>query len=144
MSQTYAAERFWAKVEKTANCWLWVAKLDSGGYGQFFLAGKHRMAHRISYELSVGLIPDGLTLDHLCRVHRCVRPDHLDPVTTRVNILRGIGPSALNATKTHCPKGHPLCGQNLRLEAGRRRCVVCLRARWRESTARYEARRRHG
>jgi len=63
------------------------------------------MAHRAVYESERGPIPEGMTLDHLCRNRGCVNPDHLEPVTNRENILRGVSPSAVHAAKTHCRCG---------------------------------------
>lgn len=120
-------ERFWSKVEKTDTCWLWTGSLASGGYGSFNYKYKHYRAHRLSYEQIRGEIPKGLVLDHLCRVRSCVNPDHLEAVTHRVNILRGIGGSAVNAKKTHCKNGHLLSGDNLRnrLTVPWRECRQC-------------------
>ena len=84
-------DRFWAKVERTDRCWLWTAGLDAYGYGQFYLAGGTMVkAHRFAWELELGPIPRGLTLDHLCRVRHCCRPSHLEPVTSRENVQRGV------------------------------------------------------
>jgi hypothetical protein len=77
---------FWAKVDKTETCWLWTGAMLNG-YGKFW-AGKTVFAHRWSYERFIGPIPKGLHLDHLCRVPACVRPDHLEAVTNRENVLR--------------------------------------------------------
>lgn len=108
-------ERFWSKVQKTETCWVWTA-CRTWGYGQFSVGHNQRVrAHRYSYELLVGPIPDGLQIDHLCRNHACVRPDHLEPVTARENMIRGFGPAANNARKTSCQNGHPLSGNNLRI-----------------------------
>lgn len=127
--QYTAAQRFWTKVEFTDSCWLWTAQRDqAGGYGVFWCE-RPVMAHRWAYEFCVGEIPAGLTLDHLCRVRHCVRPAHLEPVTGRVNILRGVGPTAINARKTHCTHGHALAGTNLRREGARRQCRECGRLR---------------
>lgn len=123
-------ERFWAKVIKTDNHWLWIGTLTQG-YGMFHLKG-HGMiqAHRVSYEWASGSIPIGVEPDHICRVRRCVRPDHLELVTKRINILRGISFAALNARKTHCLNGHEFIGSNYRINRkGSRVCRLCDRIR---------------
>lgn len=131
-------ERFWLKTtpEDTGYetvCWVWTGAKQSDGYGAFRLRGRDCVAHRVSYEALVGQIQDGLQLDHLCRVRNCVRPDHLEPVTGRVNVLRGDGPTAVNAAKTHCPQGHPYDDENThKRPCGRRMCRTCDRARKRE------------
>lgn len=85
------AERFWEKVQKTDDCWLWTASVKPAGYGQFTVEDQKPpvYAHRFSYEQLVGPIPDGLTLDHLCANRRCVNPDHLEPVPMAENTRRG-------------------------------------------------------
>jgi len=114
--------RFWAKVEKTASCWLWRAHVDQFGYGQVVLNGRHLKPHRVAYELVIGLIPDGLQLDHLCRVRHCVRPTHLQPVTAKENIRRGA-----NGPKPECRKGHSLTADNSYIQRdGRKRCRICM------------------
>lgn len=85
------AETFWSKVDKAGTCWLWGAAKHEDGYGRAWWGGRLRPAHRVAYELTVGLIPEGHDLDHLCRVHECVRPDHLEPVTRKENLRRGVG-----------------------------------------------------
>lgn len=125
-------ERFWAKVDKTDTCWLWTACKNGDGYGQFALAGM-RGAHRVSYEWAKGAIPEGLEIDHLCRIRHCVNPEHLEAVTHRENTLRGDTVAATSAAKTHCPKGHPLSGDNLaNLRDGTRRCLTCNRRQYHE------------
>lgn len=108
-SETDATSRFWKNVEKTNRCWNWKGTITQG-YGRFWLPNRRRVtqAHRLSYELLKGPIPDGLTLDHLCRNRSCVNPDHLEPVIGRVNTLRGEGPPAINSRKIHCIRGHLL------------------------------------
>jgi len=130
-------ERFWQYVSKTETCWLWTGTL-SHGYGSFYLGrpeGGYRqvMAHRFAYELLIGPIPDGLTLDHLkdrCGDKRCVKvvadvysPAHLEPVTLRVNIQRG----SPNKAKTHCKRGHEFTAENTRPASskGGRACRAC-------------------
>lgn len=126
-------ERFWAKVDKSGECWLWTGCLNRDGYGHI---SDGSLAHRFSYEIHVGPIPDGLTIDHLCRSRACVNPDHLEPVTLRTNILRGTSPSAVNAVKTHCKNGHPFDSANTRiLPEGWRRCRLCERDRSRKYAA---------
>ncbi len=81
--------RFWVRVQKAAGCWLWTGDLNDRGYPTFALLHDRTVyAHRYAYELLVGPIPEGLTLDHLCRVPACVNPDHLEPVTKAENIRR--------------------------------------------------------
>lgn len=77
--------RFWANVNKTESCWLWMGKLQKGGYGRATLNGKQMSAHRIAYEMSGAVIPDGMDIDHICRNRACVRPDHLRTATRKEN-----------------------------------------------------------
>jgi hypothetical protein len=134
-------------VDPESGCWLWRKHVNNNGYGLKRVpcsCGEGRravLAHRFVYELFVGPIPEGLHLDHLCRVRHCVNPSHLEPVTTRENTIRGVGPTAVNAAATHCHLGHPFAGDNLIVRAdGSRRCRTCNRAR----NARYRAQKRAG
>lgn len=138
---TDPATRFWAKVkESPEGCWTWTGAATPKGYGRFGVAkGRTVLVHRWAYEHMVAEIPEGLTIDHLCRTTLCVRPDHLDPVPSRINNLRGNSLSAINARKTHCPEGHLYDEENTRIGAdGSRECKECKRLRLR---ARYRAER---
>lgn len=119
-------KRFWNKVKKLNNCWEWTASLNKYGYGTFYYNKKIIKAHRFSYEISKGLIPKRLELDHLCRNPKCVNPDHLEAVTHKENTLRGNCFSAINAKKTHCPQGHKYNLENTHIsKKGERRCKTC-------------------
>lgn len=125
-------EDFWALVFKTDTCWLWVAGVDTEGYGQFMFQGRRWLVHRLSYSQENELIK-GLVLDHSCEVRRCVNPLHLDQVTDRVNILKGKAPTAINARKTHCKRGHEFTPENTyRYKDGRRDCKTCMSVRMKE------------
>ena len=115
--------------EDADGCWPWIGALTSGGYGSVGLGGSVVQAHRVVYRLLVGPIPDGLQLDHLCRVRNCVNPDHLEPVTPQENMLR-----AKAATRrTHCKRGHEYTPENTyRADDGWRACRACYRSRRQE------------
>jgi hypothetical protein len=136
-------QRFWdkVKVDGGSGCWLWTAYTSRKGYGQLRLGSKDCLAHRVAYEALVGEIPEGLQCDHLCRIRRCVNPEHLEPVTSRENTLRGDTVAARNAAKTHCPIGHEFSEENTRvLKGGRRECRACHRRWQREYRVRKRAR----
>jgi hypothetical protein len=134
--------RFWRKVNKEGPvpverpelgpCWLWCGGIQRGGYGK--VDKPTRLAHRVAYELLVGPIPEGLQLDHLCRVRSCVNVLHLEPVTARENQLRGKSVSGINAAKTECANNHPLSGENLYIypDGHKRACRECIRQRTRD------------
>lgn len=111
--------------EPNTGCWLWTRAYDGPGYGRLLVGGRKTGAHRLSYEAFVGSIGPGLQVDHLCRNRACVNPSHLEVVTSRINTLRGQGPSAQHARKATCRRGHPYSGANLRVWAGRRYCHAC-------------------
>ena len=125
-----ALEHFLDKIcpDPNSGCWLWLASLDTHGYGHIGIAGRIRQAHRISFLHFMGPIPQGRELDHLCRVRSCVNPRHLEPVTKSTNQKRGIAGATLQASrlaKTHCRNGHEYSGMNLILKNGYRQCREC-------------------
>lgn len=126
--------RFWRGIEISDDgCWEWQGWLTPEGYGYIGLDGRTVPVHRYSYELLVRPIAEGLTIDHLCRNRRCVNPNHLEPVTERVNTLRGTSPSARYAARTHCARGHEYTAENTKIRrgknggAGSRICRACAR-----------------
>lgn len=119
--------------EPNTGCWLWVRAKSVDGYGRIKIDGENVSAHRTSYAAYLGPIPEGLTIDHLCRTRLCVNPDHLEAVPMGVNVLRGMNTAAQNARKTHCKRGHALEGGNLYVtRVGERRCKQCRRDGQRE------------
>jgi len=133
-----AAERLWGRVDKDGAvsaqrpdlgaCWLWLGGVDTQGYGRLRWDGREIGTHRIVWMVLVGPIPEGLTLDHLCRVRHCVNPLHLEPVTLRVNQSRGQGASARSLRGETCPRGHTYGSDNVMPSVaamGKRTCRAC-------------------
>lgn len=120
-------ERFWAKVQpREDGCWYWTAAVNNQNYGLFNINRRLWLSHRAAYEALVGPIPDGLNIDHLCRVRRCCNPAHLEPVTQAENVRRHF------SLQTHCVNDHPLPGANLAVYGNnRRRCLTCKREKQR-------------
>lgn len=124
-------ERFLLKTQQEENgCWRWTGKMD-GRYGRCGGPGSNRLAHRAAYMLLVGPIPDGLTIDHLCRNTWCVNPAHLEPVSLVENLKRMH--SALGHGGARCKRGHERTPENIN-ERGE--CRVCHRDRMRAATPR--------
>jgi hypothetical protein len=137
------SRRFWAKVDKSGDHWIWTGARNENGYGRY----NNHLAHRLAYVLTHGEIPDGLPLDHVCRVTSCVNPAHLEPVTNGENVLRGYGPN-INAARqndlTHCLREHAFTPENTRRNRnGSRSCRTCLRLR-RTNPDLFEATRQPG
>ena len=121
-----------------SGCWIWNGEVTPSGYGRAHIKGKRYMAHRLLYKLNIGKIPQELQLDHLCRVRCCVNPSHLEVVTVKENVLRGVGLTAINARKTHCQHGHEFTPENtIHTISGKsksrmcRTCAVEATRRWR-------------
>lgn len=131
-------ERFWAKVDKSGECWLWTGAKNNKGYGQIGLPGRgtgSMLAHRYSFLLHYGPIHVSLFICHKCDTPLCVRPDHLFAGTSRDNVRDMVTKGRMAVQqRTHCPQGHEYTGENLILSGPRehRRCRTCAIHRNRE------------
>ncbi|MEW5658304.1 HNH endonuclease signature motif containing protein [Streptomyces cinereoruber] len=133
-------DRFFTKVRQDGECWVWAGQ-STGGYGTFAIGERRLRAHRWLYEQMRSEIPEGLHLDHLCRVTLCVNPWHMEPVTNRVNVLRGTSPLALQAARKACVHGHEFTEENTRVDwRGHRNCRTCSRVK----SARRQAKKMEG
>lgn len=115
----------WDRITVTGFCWLYDGWLDKHGYGYTRFDGKTQRAHKLAYQELVGPVPEGKILDHLCRIRNCVNPDHLEPVTHKVNLMRGFTPARKNAEKTHCINGHEFSEANTYFDGIQRYCRAC-------------------
>lgn len=126
-------DRLMDKVEMVGDCWVFTGCRHTAGYGVIGRGGKRggmAYAHRVTYEFFIADIPEELQIDHLCRNRACCNPWHLEPVTRRVNLIRGEGVAGLAARATQCPQGHPYDESNTGHKAsGARYCKQCNRQR---------------
>lgn len=134
-------------VRLSQHCWLWLGPVKKdGGYALTSYRNRTISGHRLMYELMVGEIPEGLTIDHLCRVRNCINPAHMEPVTIKENVHRGNTISAINLAKTHCINGHEFTPENTKIGYPRgiesRSCRICHNARQRTRSARLRAERK--
>lgn len=124
-------EVFNKRVAKGPGCWEWTGSRNTAGYGVISSKGRKRMAHRVSYEIANGPIPDGMLVCHRCDNPKCVRPDHLFLGTSRDNAQDAASKGRVsnqNKFRTACKRGHPLVEGNLANKGGQRRCLTCLLA----------------
>jgi hypothetical protein len=117
--------RFWSQVNKTDTCWLWTGGLNNGGYGRYSTGDGSIGPHVYAVLLDGREVPDGMEVDHLCRVRHCVRPDHLDVVTHTTNVRRSLPHRAQLPT---CRNGHELTLDNVMPSQGKRACRICVKA----------------
>lgn len=131
------AQRFEGKYLRAAHdvCWTWIAGKNKEGYGEIKAESGNRKlkAHRVSFEIHKGKIPDGLVVDHICKNPSCVNPIHLRAITKTENTMIGDGFYAVNGRKTHCINGHEFTPENtIKHSGGGRRCLACKRIKHQE------------
>ena len=129
--QTFTVQKtitsFWSRVNKTDKCWLWTGGRGKEGYASFRSDGRDMYGHQFSFMLHTGAwCPEGLELDHVCRVRHCVNPAHLEPVTHHENLLRG------SVKKKYCHRGHVLADPNyyyyaMKNGTTKKKCKACMK-----------------
>lgn len=121
-------ERLLEKIDRTRTCWLFTGAISTNGYGRIGLKNRVLQAHRVAYEIFFGEIPDGMHIDHLCRVRHCVNPEHLEAVTQKENNNRA---AVVRSTRTtHCKRGHEFTPENTFIHSsGGRQCRTCRNLR---------------
>ena len=115
----------WADKTMPATCTVWIGSTNSKGYGLATRDGKLELAHRVAWEAEKGPIPEGMVLDHRCRVRNCVTLAHLDLVTVAENSRRGRVAGGLHVGDT-CINGHEICPGGLYVKpSGATECREC-------------------
>ena len=122
-------------------CWIWTASTRNEGYGCYWFRNKLWRAHRVSWTLLKGEIPEGMLVLHKCDIPQCVNPDHLEVVSFRENVLRGTQPTAINAMKTHCSNGHEFTPENTKFYRNRHTHRICIKCSIEKSIRLKEQRR---
>lgn len=138
-------DRFMEKVFMVpeSTCWFWTGYHDRDGYAMSSINDVPLAAYRMAYKLFVGELTKGMCLDHICRQRGCVNPKHMEEVTSKENTRRSpIAPAAINAQKTHCPRGHELTEGNIVTSMKGRNCLICNRVKDAERKRRYRAERK--
>ena len=117
------------KIDASGDCWVWTGSRGSHGYGQVSIGNRPALAHRVVWGLLVGPIPNGMQVDHLCRVRHCVNPDHLQIVTQAENIRRGASKAMIASLSRRCKRGHSLAAMPATWNATDRKswCPTCSR-----------------
>lgn len=146
---TTVQERFWARVDKSGDCWLWTGYRMPDGYGRVSLEwGQMRLTHRLSYEWAFGEIPNGMYVCHHCDNPACVRPDHLFIGTQQDNMSDASRKNRIKSplceafkSRTHCKHGHEYTVENTYIKPNdsARCCRECLRQHQRDLRARRRA-----
>lgn len=129
------AERVLARIDQSQDCWVWPGSKTHNGYGTVSAAPPYvekprpLLVHRVLYEHFVGPIPEGMDLDHICRVRLCCNPKHLEPVTRKTNANRG--EKSTRGLQTECAHGHAYPENAGYRSNGYVYCLECNRIRWR-------------
>ena len=125
-------ELFYSKIIFNEETWCWEFQgfISVAGYGEMSYKGKMQKAHRVSYQIHIGEIKEGMVIHHKCRNPKCCNPEHLEQVTVKQNAEYTIHKNSL---KTHCPQGHEYSIDNLvKSTLNRRVCKICHKLKSRE------------
>jgi hypothetical protein len=121
--------RLIVNLEQRGECWAWTRSKNKDGYGQISVMHAMVRTHQVAYELFIGPVPEGLQLDHRCRVRCCANPWHLEPVTSAENTRRGNASLSLpdRSQWTRCKNGHAFDERNTYVHpvTGYRNCRRC-------------------